>query len=108
MKELGITKGEWEAKDYYGDVMIFAGDDVIADMGAEGKAEDAILICDAGNTALISEHYYPKEFVEWLLKQDSYPQDNGGTYFLVNGVAGDDAILLFYHWNKYIKKENEQ
>lgn len=59
-------------------------------------------------TALISEHYYPKEFVEWLLKQDSYPQDNGGTYFLVNGVAGDDATLLFYHWNKYIKKENER
>jgi hypothetical protein len=59
-------------------------------------------------TALIEEHYYPKEFVEWLLKQDSYPQDNGGTYFLVNGVAGDDATLLFYHWNKYIKKENER
>jgi len=57
-------------------------------------------------TALISEGYYPKEFVEWLLKKElryssmlnKFYQDSD------SGIVELTIHDLFYYWTKNVKQ----
>ena len=56
MKELGITKGEWQYRDHFSDGIIETEETIIGHLMKWGSPEDelqsnAILIIDAGNTA---------------------------------------------------------
>jgi len=56
MKELGITKGEWQYRDHFSDGIIETEETIIGHLMKWGSLEDelqsnAILIIDAGNTA---------------------------------------------------------
>ena len=56
MKELGITKGEWQYRDHFSDGIVETEDTIIGHLMKWGSPEEelqanATLICDAGNTA---------------------------------------------------------
>jgi len=56
MKDLGITKGEWQYRDHFSDGIIETEETIIGHLMKWGSPEDelqsnAILIIDAGNTA---------------------------------------------------------
>ena len=56
MKELGITKGEWQYRDHFSDGIVETEDTIIGHLmkwGSPGEElqANATLICDAGNTA---------------------------------------------------------
>ena len=71
--------------------------------GIEEKDTDKFL---SDLTALISEGYYPKEFVEWLLKKElryssmlnKFYQDSD------SGIVELTIHDLFYYWTKNIKQ----
>jgi hypothetical protein len=74
-----------------------------------GKLDDERKECLSDLTALISEHYYPKEFVEWKDVNCTYLR--GSNNYVINKcpktVYGDYVPYtldeLFNYW-----KENEQ
>ena len=56
MKELRITKGEWQYRDHFSDGIVETEDTIIGHLMKWGSPEEelqanATLICDAGNTA---------------------------------------------------------
>ena len=65
--------------------------------------------CLSDLTALISEHYYPKEFVEWLGKISESDQESPVKWFLFvdkdtiecNDMKTDEA---FAYWLKNVKR----
>ena len=75
-----------------------------AEKYASYKAQKVIILSDL--TALISEHYYPKEFLLWTGENcQYYPDTNEWMYFesLMTQQYFKGTDELFNYW-----KENEQ
>ena len=64
--------------------------------------------CLSDLTALISEHYYPKEFVQWLGENSESDQENPVKWFMFVDLGGmkDNYMTTEEAFNYW--KENEQ
>ena len=102
MKELGITKGEWQYRDHFSDGIVETEDTIIGHLmkwGSPGEElqANATLICDAGNTAqkcgllpseLLQQRDELKEALELAVKVMQPYKD------LYNAAAERNAIKL--------------
>jgi len=102
MKELGITKGEWQYRDHFSDGIIETEETIIGHLMKWGSPEDelqsnAILIIDAGNTAqkcgmlpseLLRQRDELREALADMVNQFAYEtQTDGGGALYTGGLS---------------------